>query len=413
MTIEAVKGWLSALVVGCVLTAAGQAMAVQQRITAQFVPSLDNPGNNTFTNTTANGPVCRTNPAACDYKVSFSYPAVASARSPIIANDPDPRQSLFIKLPADWRDITVRHATTGETSQVQMRFTGIGGQFRLFPGATYATGIPDVSAAHNAWWNGGGLNVPPAPCTSSHYEVNSDLEVWMFWQMSSATPCAKNTAFPIDHLNMSGIELLYEIRTPTPLTMSAGSWEGNYSYFLGAGSDFDFGDKIDFFYSSLDLMISLNVSHHLQAVFPPGADRLALEPEGGWIPWLARGRRPERIVRDQPFQFTTSGPVKMRVECQHTMGAHCAIENPDGHRVPVETRISLPTGMHALTGGPASRVLLTNDDDVTATNDRYVANQTGTLHFEVIRRDVETMLPRADTTYSGNVTVVWDSFLMP
>jgi hypothetical protein len=163
----------------------------------------------------------------------------------------------------------------------------------------------------------------------------------------------------------------------------------------------------------LDLPITLTVSHHLRVVFPPGADRLALEPEGGWIPWLNGGRRPERILRDQPFQFTSSGPVKMRIECQYLMGGNCAIANPAGHRVPVETRITLPVGMHELTGGPVSKKLLNSIDEATAVAQQYVADQTGNLHFEIARADVEDMLTYPDTTYSGNVTVVWDSFLIP
>lgn len=389
------------------------ATAVTARITAEFVPSLDNPTNNVFTNTSAPGFFCGTMPAICDYHKSLIIQGRTANDNPFTANNPDPRQGLFFKLPADWRDITVRHAVTGETSQVQLRFTAIGGQLRMAPGATFATGIPDLTAAHSALWNGGGLEVAPAPCTSAYHSISSDAEVRFFWKVPVVAQCAKQMAFNHDLVQFYSLEVMYEISTPTPLGMSAGTWEADYSYTLGPGEDFDFGDNVRPSESRLDLKISLSVSHHLRVVFPPSADRLALEPEGGWMPWLSRGQRPERILRDQSFQFTSSGPVKMRVECQHAIGTHCAIENPAGHSVPVETRISLPIGMHAQAGGSVSKQLLSNNDDITALNDRYVANQTGTLHFEVKRSDVETMLAHQDTTYSGNVTVVWDSFLMP
>ncbi len=40
----------------------------------------------------------------------------------------------------------------------------------------------------------------------------------------------------------------------------------------------------------------------------------------------------------------------------------------------------------------------------------FVDRKPGTLHFEVARDDVETMLqPGESGTYEGNVTVIWDS----
>jgi len=412
VTTEFLKGWVRTLGLGCVMMAE-PAMALNARITAEFVPSLTDPTNNTFTNTSDAGYICLVIPAACDNNKSIGFPGRASAQTPFIPNDPNPRQGLFIKLPADWRDITVRHATTGQTSTVQLRFTAFGGELWIAPGAIFATGIPDLTAAHSALWNGGGLEIAPGPCVSRYHDVLRDTAVRFMWQTPVVADCAKQIAFGLTSASIYQLEVMYEIRTPTPLNMAAGLWEADYTYSLGPGADFDFGDNVLPSDPNLNIKISLNVSHHLRAVFPPGGDKLALEPEGGWIPWLNGGRRPERIIRDQPFQFTSSGPVKMRVECQYLMGGNCAIANPAGHRVPVETRITLPAGMHELTGGPVSKKLLTSTDDATALADRYVADQTGNLHFEVARSDVHDMLAYPDTTYSGNVTVVWDSFLIP
>jgi hypothetical protein len=409
VNIEFLKGWAPGLV--CLLISAGQAMAQDQIMTAEFVPSLANPSNNVFTNTTPPGILCATMPNICDGQKSFLVPGRMTTSAPITANDPNPRQGLSIKVPADWRDITVRHATTGETTQVQLRFTGFGGRYAPNPTASDITGIADPQAAFNALWNGGDLGVVPAPCIG-RFRDSTARYMRFLWHMPVSTSCAKQSAYDYDSADINDIELLYELRTPTPLNMSAGIWESTTTYLWGPGKDFDFGDNFLPFFPDLNIHISLSVSHHLRVVFPPGANRLALEPEGGWMPWISRGRRPERIVRDQPFQFTTSGPVKMRVECQHLVSGHCAIANPKGDRVPVETRISLPAGMHDLTGGPISKKLLSTVDDLTAVTDQYVADQTGHLHFEVSRTHVDAMLAYPDTTYSGNVTVVWDSYLI-
>lgn len=413
MNSQLIKTWGRVLGLGCALMAADQAVALTEYLTAEFVPSLDNPSNNVFTNTSQAGQICREMPAVCDDQKSFSFSGRTSNQTPVIANHPDPRQGWFIKLPAEWRDITVRHTKTGETNQVQLRFIGFGGSLRIAPNATFATGVPDITAAHSALWNGGGLDVPPAPCTSKYHRIQDDIQVQFLWQMPVVAQCAKQLAFNLNSMQIYFLEVMYEIRTPTPLNMSAGTWEADYSYSLGPGQDFDFGDNVLPADPRLDLKISLSVAHHLRVVFPPGGDHLALEPEGGWVPWLTRGRQPERILRDQPFQFTSSGPVKMRLDCQYLVRGNCAISNARRHTVPVETRISLPAGMRQLTGGPISKALLTSADDLTAVADAYVADAIGNLHFEVGKTDVDAMLAYPDTTYSGLVTVMWDSILIP
>jgi hypothetical protein len=409
--IESFKGWAKVLGIGWMLLAADRVMAENTTVTAQFVPSVDDPTNNTFTDITSPGMICVIFPHVCDYRKSLSVSEWIFSQSPMTANDP--RRGVSITLPAFWRDATVQHTTTGETRVVQMRIDGFGGRFRTDPESTVITGISSARAAHEALWVGGGLGTAPSPCVTKHARFVGPDSYQFLWETPAPVACGKTSAFTIDSARLYNTEFMYQMKWPTPLSMAAGRWEGATSYSVGPGMDIDFGENFIPSYNSLDVQFELTVSHHLRVAFPPGSDRLALEPEGGWMPWLTRGRRPERILRDQPFQFTASVPVKMRVECQYIRGAHCAIENPGGHSVPVQTRISLPPGMHTLTGGPASKMLLTHNADVTAAADRYVAEQTGTLHFEVARSDVETMLPHADTTYSGAVTVVWDSFLMP
>lgn len=284
MNSQLIKTWGRVLGLGCALMATDQAVALTEYLTAEFVPSLDNPSNNVFTNTSQAGQICREMPAVCDDQKSFSFSGRTSNQTPVIANHPDPRQGWFIKLPAEWRDITVRHTKTGETNQVQLRFIGFGGSLRIAPNATFATGVPDITAAHSALWNGGGLDVPPAPCTSKYHRIQDDIQVQFLWQMPVVAQCAKQLAFNLNSMQIYFLEVMYEIRTPTPLNMSAGTWEADYSYSLGPGQDFDFGDNVLPADPRLDLKISLSVAHHLRVVFPPGGDHLALEPEGGWVP---------------------------------------------------------------------------------------------------------------------------------
>lgn len=408
------RNCLRTVVATLALMVAGQVSAFDTEITASFVPAPGNPTNNVFTNTSAGGRQCRIFPQTCGNRKSL--PNLANnhvdSQSPLIANNPDPRQGVTVSFPSDWRDISVRHKTTGETRIVRLHLIGLVAFTSTNPGATDVTGISDPEAAHNALWKGG-LTHPPAPCTALHGAAYSGDEYLFIWETAASSSCALTNTENLVFAKLTNLEYLYEISTPTPLDMPAGIYEGSISYITGPGGDIDFGDNMRQNDPMLNVNITLTVEHHLQITFPPGADRLALEPEGGWIPWLNRGSRPERIGRNQPFQFTSSGPVKMHVECQYRMAENCAITNPDGHSVPVETRISLPAGVHELTGGPVTRKLLSSQEEVTAVTDQYVADQTGNLHFEIGRADVDAMLGYPDTTYSGNVTVVWDSFLIP
>lgn len=409
------KSWVRGAALAGLLLSAGEAIALNATITATFTPTLSDPTLNVFTNTTAPGILCRYTPQACGNRKSLIPYWVLETLNPLVANDPNPRQGLTLKAPTAWQVIPVQHVTTGETRVVEMRVVAMAGLFRPSPSADTITGISDPAAAHNALWVGGGLGNAPAPCVGTYSDPYDHYSAWFVWDTPVSADCAKRSAYSMTGARITNSEVLYEIRTPTPLDMSAGTWEGFHSYSIGPGGDFDFGDNFQdtLNATSFDITFRLSVAHHLQIRFPPGADRLALEPEGGWVQWITRGRRPERIWRDQPFRFTSSGPVKMRVECQHLMGSHCAIVNSNKHSVPVQTRISLPVGMHLLTGGPVTRQLLSATDDLSTTNALYVADQAGNLHFEVERSDVDAMLLHPDTTYSGNVTVVWDSYLIP
>lgn len=393
--------------------AAEQAMAIDSTITAVFKPSQNDPGAGGFINTTRSGLLCTNTPNACSNRKSLGIFWNMATQNPITANDPDPRQGWSIKTPAKWQDITVRHWTTGETRVVQMRIVGIAGLFAPNTSTETITGLSDPMAAHHALWKGGGLGTAPTPCIGTYSDVLNHYEAWFVWDTPVAASCNKKSAYSFNGFRIRNLELLYEIRTPTPLNMTTGTWEGLHTYSMAPGGDFDFGNNLRPDFPSFEVEMRLTVEHHLSVTFPPGANRLALEPEGGWLAWLNRGRRPERISRDQAFRFTVSGPVKMRLECQHPLANDCAISNPAGHQVPVQTRISLPEGMREITGGAVTKKLLSTQEDVTALPAQYVADQTSHLHFEVAREHVATMLDHPDTTYSGNVTVVWDSFLAP
>jgi hypothetical protein len=138
-----------------------------------------------------------------------------------------------------------------------------------------------------------------------------------------------------------------------------------------------------------------------------------LEPQGGWQSWLAQGRRPTRLLRDQTFNISASSRFKMTLQCQYVSGINCALLEPTaGHPVPLEVSVTLPAGLLDAAGQPVNRRRLRRDGVGTELFQPgiYLDRKPGTLHFEVARGDVEEMLkPGVSRSYSGNVTVIWDS----
>jgi hypothetical protein len=79
--------------------------------------------------------------------------------------------------------------------------------------------------------------------------------------------------------------------------------------------------------------------------------------------------------------------------------------------VPVDVSVTLPDGLTDAAGQPVNRRRLLRDGSGTELFQPglYVDRRSGTLHFEVGQGSVEQMLDSGATTYSGDVTVIWDS----
>lgn len=390
---------------------ANGASARQSLVTATFNP-VRLPSKDAFVNTSQSGPMCGNTPYKCGDRKSLSARMLPVSKTPLTINNPDPRQGLFFKIPSGWHDVTVYHNKTRESRTVQLRFISIAVRLATRPDITAITGIHDIGQAHIALWEAGGPGVAPPGCTSLYGQAVDEFNYELVWTPQGDTSCSKRNLFTITRADPTS-EIIYEIRTPSPLDMTTGTWDGLLPLRVGPGMDIDFGDNVTSSDPVFDIRAELNVEHYMSIVFPSGADRLALEPDNGWVAWVNRGSRPERIARDQPFRVSSSVYMRMLIECQYDMGEDCAIQNPAGHQVPVVTRMTLPGDMRLLTGGPVDKARLSNTFALKAAPSQFVDDQTGKLHFEVARNDVDAMLAHPDTTYSGNVTVIWDSFLIP
>ena len=114
-------------------------------------------------------------------------------------------------------------------------------------------------------------------------------------------------------------------------------------------------------------------------------------------------------MANKNFKMWSSSQFSMEMQCEYLVATQCAIQNAAGHTVPVETRVTLPSGMLDALNRPVERVLLSTTPAVFSPS-HYVDNGQASLHFEVARDQTHSMInDHSGSTYRGNITVIWDS----
>lgn len=398
------------MAVGAALLFSASASLADEQITARFRPDPANPMKNDFENTTPISSICAGHiPAQCKALGIFSLrdnDFTASSNQTILGNHEDVRKGFMVKVPSDWRDLQVTHTATGETETVQLRIAGIGSLWYVpYPPGVSAWAAPGFS------WIGRWVDAPP-PCRRTGHIAASDRWASYFWLTpEGAGACSRTPSVDLSFLRFNTMEYAYELRTPNPLTMSGGQYHGSITYTMGPGGDYDFGDVMVLNKNALTFNFTLSVEHDLKVDLPPGGNHIELIPEGGWQAWLNRGRAPTRLYRDQTFRIAASSRFKMKLECSIVMGNTCGLRNAKGDEVPLQVAVTLPSGIDGRGNQAVLKRPLRLDGDGTELFQPlfYVNDRPGTLHFEVLRDDMADMLNQPGSTYSGVVTVIWDS----
>jgi hypothetical protein len=384
------------------------AEAANQEIRALFQPDPSQPNKNVFINKTPNSGYCATYPDQCDENNTFSIqlPVRFKSTGAII-----PGQGIPLKVPANWRQLTVTNMQTLETETVEVRITGIGSDYVLSDSAANLVGVTDDLEGHQKLWNGQSWVYAAPPCQYSGVGAYYPDSYRFFWKTPVEDYCRKTNAYRIPSIDFDTLDIAYELRTPNPLGMSSGLYTGSLPYTLGFGGDFDLGPVMYPDDSNLTLDFVLDVQHTLKVDLPPGGEKVALEPEGGWQPWIDGGRKPTRIYRDQPFYLSASSRFKVMMQCASTGGSRCKLYSAKGNTTEVETFLTLPNGIEG-PGGVAVKLyrLLHNVWLGPFQPGLYVDRKAGSLRFEMPRDAIDFLLrPGFTDTLSGYITIIWDS----
>ena len=140
------------------------AEAVNREIRALFQPDPSQPSKNVFINKTPNSGYCASYPGECEQNNMFSIqlPVRFSSTRALYQGEVIP-----IKVPANWRRLTVTNTETQETETVEVRITGIGSNFVLSDSAANLVGVSDILEGHQKLWTSSSWVYAPAPCQYS------------------------------------------------------------------------------------------------------------------------------------------------------------------------------------------------------------------------------------------------------
>lgn len=389
------------------------AMAVNQTITAKFAQDPGRPSKNEFVNTTPVSGYCATNPADCAQYNMFSIRVPMSFRS---SREIRPRDMISIKVPAYWHQATVFHKITGQAERVEIRFVGIGSEYVLSSPADVLTGASSVGEGHHWLWGGGASSwvFAPPPCLAGGAGGYSATRYRFFWRTPVEGPCTKTAEYNIPLLSFDTLDFAYQLRTPNPLGMMNGQYTGSMAYTVGFLRDFDFGHLMVADDQNLTLDFVLDVQHTLKVDLPAGADKVALEPEGGWQQWIDGGRKPSRIYREQEFLISTTSMFSVWMNCDGFPGnSQCKLRGEKGSEANVQVFLTMPDGIVNRNGAAVRDERLYHGKWSIGSpyeTSRYIDRKPGKLRFEMDKSDIDALLrPGFTDTLRGTINIIWDS----
>jgi hypothetical protein len=377
-------------------------------ITARFRPSAAEPNITQFVNTTPVSGYCEHHPSLCgpgDFSITF--PLVVARTWTV----PGPIESQnYQRVDGNWKNVTVHSTDSGQPFDVRFRLNLLSRSYalgQLEPGGTpgnigYVSNLSGVSGASKGGCSGR-IGAGNGTGYTFAWTVPDDFRV-----------CSRDSRPDAVMGPYSGsihtVSIGYEMVAPNPMQLPNGTYTGQITYSLGEGRQIDLGPG-GYSDDIVNFNFTLTVEHQIRVEFPANSDRVLLEPDGGWLDWLNKGRRPARLYREQPFRLWGSAPMHMYLMCEHTLGNRCGIANDrTGEQVPVDIAVSLPDAfryqgqMVQKLALPVGQPAALNFDAV-----RPLFSGRSQLHYSVAQEHMAGMLANAGTTYKGDVTIIFDA----
>jgi len=311
------------------------------------------------------------------------------------------------KMPA-LRSFYVKSAA-GKEYPVKLKITGVAARYDISPSTVMSiTGKPPPRG-HSELWQGGDIGNVPVPCSSTLLDNGMHPSQHRFvWYSGPGNTCGKKLApnllaFP--KLKLDSLSIVYQLDTPDPLEMAGGTYEGVTTYRMG--EDFDPGIFLQPSRASFDVKVTLKVNHTFRVTLDDNNRKYEIQPSGGWPRWNDSGRPVTSLVSQEiGFNLQTTSPFTTRAYCEFTLGSACALKNSQHDLVGLVGMLSFPQGVLDETGGQVRQKYISVSKPDKYKVSGYVSGR-GQLRFIIQSQTMAKM--KAGTTYSGTVTVVWDS----
>ncbi|HHQ4883894.1 hypothetical protein [Aeromonas sp. FDAARGOS 1405] len=205
--------------------------------------------------------------------------------------------------------------------------------------------------------------------------------------------------------NIQAMFFGFKITPPSPLKMPNGIYTGSIILSVGQNKDIDLGNGV-YEDNQLIIELTLKVQHQIKVEFPPGGDKVVLQPPGGWHDWIYRGKShiPPYLIAELPYRLWSSSDFNVWLNCQYAIGEVCMLNNERlGMQVKLDViYVNKSKEEFPLTHGV--KKLFT-----AGIKDPYYINEERSIIFKVQKPVLALMMEYPGSTYKGNVTLIYDA----
>lgn len=186
----------------------------------------------------------------------------------------------------------------------------------------------------------------------------------------------------------------FRLKTPNPLKMKNGGYTGRLTLSISPNGDIDLGNGS--YSAAHTIYFQLSVKHQIKIDFPQNSKKITLKPNDGW----ASGGKNTVLRNEINYSLWASSNVSLSLRCQYKFNDACGIKNKKGHTVGLDV-FNLEHGN--------KKMLLTEKTPQVIKVINPVMGSESKLIFRVGNESVASMLKYPGSTYSGDVTIVYDA----
>ncbi len=376
-----IKFWLLSILI----LISNNALSKVFNVNAEYKPAAYNIdyGANNFINTdkcTLPGSLCVIN----NGEYIFSLPIVAN-RAPIKTGS-NRDYPLFMQVKP--KKILLSHNITGQQYEMTLIPTIIGVDINGFSGFSSAYDLTEV------------LKLVEGDCYSDgfrgygwHWTIKALFRVKGEQMLSGCYNDFKaKPQYGLD-FKISEFYLGFRLKTPNPLKMKNGEYTGTLDLLISPNGDIDLGNGT--YSSSHTFKFKLLVKNQIKIDILEDSKSVILKPIKGW--W---GGKQMELSNEISYSLWASSNVKVSLRCQYKFNDACGIKNEKDHIVGLN--------VYDLANGK-ERFLLTEKSSKTINVINPMMGVERKILFRVDNLSVTSMLKYPGSTYSGNVTIVYDA----